>query len=64
MVKKKSNAKLGGARPGAGRPATGRKQNLTIRFPPKLHEQLTDTAEDLGLSVSAYVQQIVEAELG
>jgi predicted HicB family RNase H-like nuclease len=56
-------SKRGGRREGAGRPVTGAKPSLTVRIPEELKAKLIDTAENEGLSASAYIQKMLEAEL-
>ena len=46
----------GGARPGAGRPASGN-QPATFRLPPKLIEKVRRQAKDAGQTMSDFVAE-------
>lgn len=50
----------GGRRLGAGRKAGGRKP-YTVRLHPEVHAKLQARADRQGVSISAYVEQLVES---
>lgn len=53
----------GGFRPGAGRPkvaAAEKKVTLSVTMPPELKEKIMDDAKRSGLSLSAYVAQLLQ----
>ena len=52
----------GGARAGAGRKSLGdnKRQSITMRFKPELKEKLQQLADKDGVSISRYIEQIIE----
>lgn len=50
-----AETKRGGARPGAGRPATGRNiEYITLTLPKELAEKVRKEAKERGITLSAY----------
>lgn len=50
-----AETKRGGARPGAGRPATGRNiEYITLTLPKELAEKVRREAKERGITLSAY----------
>ena len=54
---------VGGRRPGAGRPATGKDPMVTLRMPPKLIESIESIAESESISKSDAIRQLIERGL-
>ena len=50
-----TESKRGGARPGAGRPATGRNiEYITLTLPKELAQKVRKEAKERGITLSAY----------
>jgi len=51
-----AESKRGGARPGAGRPATGRNiEYITLTLPKELAEKVRKESKERNMTISAYV---------